>query len=450
MRPTTTFSVDPEILLDTYRRIRARTETLCAPLSIEDYGIQSMPDASPPKWHLAHTNWFFETFVLIPHLPSYQQAHPAYSYLFNSYYEGAGPQFPRPKRGTLSRPTVQEVLAWRHTVDDAMMGALTSHRFDEHILALIELGLHHEEQHQELLIVDLKHGLLQNPIEVPIAPMPRAPEDAPDPGWVNINGGLVEIGHSGEGFAFDNELPRHRTFLEDFRLAKSLITNGEYLKFIMDGGYQRPELWLSDAWHLLQKEQWYAPLYWNPLTDALPLAGSIPPRISPTSSSDTAHHNFCERTLGGSRPLAPHAPVTHVSFYEADAYARWRGLRLPTEAEWEHAASTTPNLTTGTVLEDGVFHPEGRKTTGENNELSHLLGEVWEHTASPYRPYPGFAPHPGVVGEYNGKFMNGQYVLKGGSAATPRDHIRVSYRNFFAADKRWIFTGIRLADGQQS
>jgi ergothioneine biosynthesis protein EgtB len=409
------------VLADRFRAVRARTEALCAPLAIEDHVVQSMPDASPPKWHLAHTTWFFETFVLEGRVPEHRAPPPEYGYLFNSYYEGVGPQFPRGARGTLSRPTVAEVGAWRRSVDESILGALERDRLDDRGRALVELGLHHEEQHQELLVVDLKHALLQNPLDTPIVPPPATPEAPTPPGFVDVEGGLVEVGFEGPGFAYDNEGPRHRAFLEDFRLARSLVTCGEFLEFVRDGGYQRPELWLSDAWLLVQEEGWRLPLYWEEEDGAL-----------------------FERTLGGRRPLAPHAPLAHVSFFEADAYARWRGARLPTEAEWEVAATRAEPDRSGTFLDDGPLHPEGRGQPPAGG-FHHLLGEVWEHTASPYRPYPGYQPPAGAVGEYNGKFMNGQYVLRGGSAGTPRDHVRLTYRNFFGPDKKWNFTGIRLA-----
>ena len=424
--PFDSASAADQNLYESYCRVRAQTEELCAPLAVEDFGVQSMPDASPPKWHLAHTTWFFETFILSDAVAEHQSPHPAYNYLFNSYYEGVGPQWYRPQRGVLSRPTVKEIQDWRQSVDHAMQKALKGDQLNPRARWLTELGLHHEQQHQELLVIDIKHGLLQNPIETKIAPPPKAPSSAPSSGLVDVKGGLVEIGHAGPSFAFDNEGPQHRCFLEDFRLAQNLVTNAEYLEFIRDQGYQRPEFWLADAWATIQSENWKSPLYWEEIDGA-----------------------YIEHTLGGRRPLPPHAPLTHVSFFEADAYARWRGMRLPSEAEWEHAASIAQPTPDGTMLDDGALHPEGRdvKTHGG---FRHLLGEVWEFTSSPYRPYPGFIPPKGAVGEYNAKFMNGQYVLRGGSAATPRDHIRPTYRNFFGPDKRWVFTGIRLAEGVEA
>lgn len=411
----------PTSILERYAKTRAQTEALCARLTVEDHGVQSMPDASPPKWHLAHTSWFFETFLLSDQ-PGYVPAPAEYAYLFNSYYEGVGPQFPRARRGTLSRPTVEEVMAYRQRVDAGMHELLTADP-SPRALELTELGMQHEAQHQELLVVDIKHGLLQNPLDTPITALPSAPEQAPSRGMSSFPGGLVELGHRGDGFSFDNEHPRHRHFLEPFLLCESLVTNEEFLAFIDDDGYRRPELWLSDGWHIVQSEGWRAPLYW-----------------------EHRDGGWTERTLGGRRPLALHAPACHLSFFEAEAFARWRGMRLPTEAEWEHAAEildARPSgpCAEGTFLEDGALHPEGRGAS----DFQNLLGEVWEHTSSAYRPYPGFVAPPGAVGEYNGKFMNGQYVLRGGSAATARDTARTTYRNFFAPDKRWVFTGLRLA-----
>ena len=423
---TSPSSREAERLAASYQRIRSQTEALCAPLAVEDHGVQSMPDASPPKWHLAHTTWFFETFVLADQVQEHKPPNPEYAYLFNSYYEGVGPQFPRDRRGTLSRPTVAEVAAWRSSVDEAMMRALERDRLSARGRWLTELGLQHEQQHQELLVVDLKHALLSNPIDTPIVSLPAAPAAPPTEGFVEVEGGLVEVGFEGSGFAYDNETPRHTAYLEDYELGRNLVTAGEFREFVLDDGYQKPELWLSDAWTIVQEQGWCAPLYWEVID------GEI-----------------YERTLGGRRKLSPHAPVTHVSFFEADAYARWRGLRLPTEVEWEHAAARAQPQPDGTMLEDGALHPEGRVCQSHGG-FRHMLGEVWEHTASPYRPYPGFSIPAGPVGEYNGKFMNGQYVLRGGSAATPRDHIRITYRNFFGPEKRWNFTGIRLATASKT
>lgn len=417
-----TDGLSPEDLARRYAEVRSRTEALCAPLTLEDHGMQSMPDASPPKWHLAHTTWFFETFVLAERVPEHQSPDPAFAYLFNSYYETVGPQFTRSRRGTLSRPTVSEVQDWRRRVDEAVLRSLATDRLDPRARWLLELGLHHEEQHQELLVVDVKHGLLQHPMDIALTPPPGAPAEAPPGGWVDVEGGLVETGAATDsGFFYDNEGPRHRSWLEPFQLGADLVTQAEWLEFVQDEGYRRPDLWLSDGWATLEAEGWQAPLYWE-ARDGV----------------------WFERTLGGRRELAHHAPVTHVSFFEADAFARWKGVRLPTEAEWEHAVKLARPEPDGTMLDDRTLHPEGR-AVATHGGFRHLLGEVWEHTASPYRPYPGFVPPSGAVGEYNGKFMNGQYVLRGGSAGTPRAHIRPTYRNFFGPDKRWNFSGLRLA-----
>ncbi len=402
---------------------RSQTEALTSQLEIEDYVIQSMPDASPVKWHLAHTTWFFETFVLAPNLPNYRSRDPAYAYLFNSYYEAVGPQWSRPKRGILSRPTVKQVKAWRAEVEAQVVEALDGGHLDAAAQTLVRLGIHHEQQHQELLVADLKHALGQNPLDIAIVSA-VPPPIAPAPGFESYCGGLVEVGHAGDDFAFDNEGPRHTSYLAPYRLAKSTVTCGEYLEFMKDGGYTRPEYWLSDAWWLLKDQRWACPLHWQELDG-----------------------EWFEYTLGGRRPLLANAPLCHVSFYEADAYARWRGLRLPTEHEWENAASMEPRLSVAATLESAELHPRGSGIDA-HNRLQSMIGDVWEWTGSAYRPYPGYRPASGAVGEYNGKFMNNQYVLKGGSCATPRAHIRTTYRNFFGPDKRWNFTGIRLADDE--
>ncbi len=409
-----------------YRAIRGRTEALAAPLGPEDQMIQSMPDASPTRWHRAHTTWFFETFVLEPHLPGYQSPHPLYRPLFNSYYNGVCEQWPRPRRGILSRPTVAEVGRWRQRVDGAVLELLAGadDGLRGTVAPLIEIGLHHEQQHQELIVTDIKHGLLQNPLDPIYLPHVAAPvgHAKADGALVEFAGGVTDIGHVGEGFHFDNEGPRHRVLLEPFALAADLVTCGEYRAFMEAGGYTTPHLWLSDGWAAAQAEGWRAPLYW--IEDG---------------------GRWRQRTLGGRRDLDDDAPVTHVSFFEADAYARWRGRRLPTEFEWEHAARRVQPAPDGTFAEDGALHPIGREAPAHGG-LRHLLGEVWEWTASAYLPYPRYRAPADALGEYNGKFMNGQRVLRGGSCATPRDHIRSTYRNFFQPEKRWQFTGIRLAD----
>ena len=373
--------------------VRGETEQLAAPLSPEDQTVQSMPDASPTKWHLAHTTWFFETFVLKPHAPGYRAFDPAYEYLFNSYYEAVGPRHPRPQRGLLSRPGAGEIMAYRRHVTDAMAGLLE--RGAANVADLVELGLHHEQQHQELILMDAKHMLSLNPLRPAYraashaAVSPAAPLD-----WIAFEGGLAEIGHDAEGFAFDNEGPRHRVWLEPFALASRPTNCAEYLAFIEDGGYRRPEFWLSAGWDCVRHRDWEAPLYWE--------------------MKDGRWHVF---TLSGLRALQPSEPVCHVSGYEAAAFAKWAGKRLPRESEWETGAASLQGI-----------------------------GEVWEWTASPYVAYPGYREPPGAIGEYNGKFMANQMVLRGGCSATPADHMRTTYRNFFPPDARWMFGGIRLAE----
>jgi ergothioneine biosynthesis protein EgtB len=410
-------------LAEQYAAVRRRTEELCAPLQREDYVIQSMPEASPVKWHLAHTTWFFETFVLAPHLPHYRPFHPHYKFLFNSYYEAVGPRWPRPQRGLLSRPTVDEVYKYRHHVDEHVRLLTEPGHGDELARAAeaLVLGLHHEQQHQELLITDLQHAWSANPLH-PVYREVAAEEGAPPPAaaWVAFPGGLAEIGHGGDGFAYDNEAPRHRVFLEGYRLANRLATNEEYLAFLADGGYDRPELWLSDGWAARQARGWAAPLYWQKIEE-----------------------EWFTTTLAGLRPLQPRAPVCHVSYYEADAFARWAGARLPAEAEWEAAAASVPLA--GHFQDGGRLRPSAALAPDECGPLFQLFGEVWQWTASPYVGYPGYRPSPGALGEYNGKFMCNQLVLRGASCATPRSHARLSYRNFFPPDARWQFTGIRLA-----
>ena len=409
-------------LLDRYAAVRAATVALARPLSAEDQMLQSMPDASPTKWHLAHTSWFFETFVLVPGGAGYRAFDPRFAFLFNSYYEGVGPRIARADRGLISRPSLDEVAAYRRHVDEAMARRLESGGADA---ALVELGLQHEQQHQELILTDIKHGLAANPLHPPYRAAPAtAPEAAPpaaaDPQFRRFDGGLVWIGHEGPGFAFDNEGPRHRCFLRAFAIADRPVSCGEYLRFMRDGGYQRPELWLSDGWHECQQQGWRAPLYWHQRAGA------------PAGDGEGDWDLF---TLSGLRPVNEQEAVAHVSYYEADAFARWRGMRLPTEAEWEHAAEGMP--LSGHFADAGRFHP-GRARPG-------LYGDVWQWTQSPYTPYPGYRPLPGTIGEYNGKFMSNQMVLRGGSCFTPASHIRATYRNFFPPASRWQATGIRLA-----
>ncbi|MGE5337801.1 MAG: ergothioneine biosynthesis protein EgtB [Gemmatimonadota bacterium] len=403
-----------------YRTIRDATNALAQPLSPEDCAIQSMPDASPVKWHLAHTTWFFETFVLSPYVSGYRDFNPAFRVLFNSYYNAVGDRHPRPERGMLSRPSLDEVLAYRHHVDRALLGRLSDEP-PAGIADLIELGIHHEQQHQELILTDLKHLLSRNPLKpVYRKQWPLAPVRAREPHWIDCDGGLLEIGHGGGEFCFDNETPRHRVWLPPFRIGSHPVTHGEFIEFIGDGGYRRPELWLSAGWDAVAARGWQAPLYWQ-LRDG----------------------EWMTFTLHGEVPVDPHAPVCHVSFYEADAYARWADARLPTEAEWEVAAGSMPCA--GNFLESGVLHPLALRDAPTPGGLAQAFGDVWEWTRSDYGPYPGYRAAAGAVGEYNGKFMCGQYVLRGGSCVTPASHIRATYRNFFPPDARWQFSGLRLA-----
>jgi ergothioneine biosynthesis protein EgtB len=421
---TTAFSelsVEPRalVLLRSYEQVRAATLALAHGLSAEDCALQSMPDASPVKWHLAHTSWFFETFVLESQLCGYRPYDPRFRVLFNSYYVQVGARHPRPERGLVSRPGLDEVLAYRAHVDAAVARWLQSAGHAPPALDLVELGLHHEQQHQELILTDLKHLFSRNPLH-PAYRTPGAarPEGAPPAlQWVAFPSGLREIGHAPGGFCFDNERPRHRTYLQGFALASRPVTNGEYLQFMRDGGYERPELWLSDGWDARQAPGWNAPGYWEAQT-----------------------HGWQAFTLQGMRAVDAHEPVCHLSYYEADAYARWAGARLPTEAEWETAAAGQPVL--GNFVESGALQP---RVARDGPGLLQLFGDVWEWTGSAYLGYPGYRPAPGAVGEYNGKFMVNQFVLRGGSCATPATHMRVSYRNFFAPAARWQFSGVRLA-----
>jgi len=410
-------------LIEQYSTVRAHTERLCAPLEVEDYVVSSMPDVSPTKWHLAHTSWFFETFVLAPNDPAYVPLNPKYAFLFNSYYVQAGERHCRAQRGLVTRPTVQEVYEYRHYVDEHMLRLLERGSIADD--SVVTLGLHHEQQHQELMLTDIKHVFWMNPMRPAYCPplssadggasrssgelcsklartalasidtaSPAAREAPPS---VRLIGGVHEIGYGGSSFSFDNETPVHRVFVEDFEIATQLVTNAEYLEFIEDRGYHRPDLWLAAGWAVVQQEKREAPFYWERTPDG-----------------------WTEFTLAGTQPLDPKAPVCHVSYYEADAFARWAGKRLPTEPEWEVAARRYP-------------------------ELPQLFGERWQWTQSAYVAYPGFAPARGAIGEYNGKWMSDQWVLRGSSLATPPGHARVTYRNFFPSDTRWQFTGIRLA-----
>jgi ergothioneine biosynthesis protein EgtB len=415
-------ATDPLALWLRYKTVRARTLALAEPLSSEDQCVQSMPDASPTKWHLAHTAWFFETALLQPHSPGYRVFDPRFGYLFNSYYEALGPRHPRPQRGLLTRPTVAEVLAYRQHVDEGVETLLASlessepgHAVGPEVDALMALGLNHEEQHQELLLTDILHAFSCNPLLPsyhPAGPVVSSDDEAREPAggtrWLALPGGAVAIGHGGASFSFDNETPRHTVLLQPFAIADRLVTCGEFARFIEDGGYQRPELWLSDGWSAAQAQGWRAPACW--------LGADDPRLLHQPRGIEARWHVF---GLHGVRPMDPLAPVSQLSFYEAAAYAEWAGARLPTEFEWE-AASAQPTF--------------GQAT-----------GHVWQWTRSSYDPYPGFRPMPGVAAEYNGKFMVGQLVLRGGSLATPPGHARPSYRNFFPPAARWQFTGLRLA-----
>ena len=415
------------VLARRYQAIRDHSTAIAARLFPEDCVIQSMPDASPVRWHLAHTTWFFETFLLRKS-DDYEPVDPAFAYLFNSYYNTIGDQYPRHRRGLLSRPTVAEVHEYRQSIDETVQSRIESHALDDGDLRTIEIGLQHEQQHQELMLTDVKHLLSCNPLGPAMfekaVPDQKAIEGAR---WLEFESGLREIGHAGKEFCYDNELPRHHVFVHPFRLSSRLVTNGEYLQFIEDGGYRDAGHWLSAGWSAVQEDGWTHPIYW--IQD---------------------DGKWLEFTLGGFRPLDRNAPVSHVSYYEADAFARWSGNRLPTEAEWEIAAEGIESAGSGSedyFARESPVHP----TAGDDgDELRDLYGCVWQWTSSQYTAYPGYKVPPGAIGEYNGKFMCNQFVLRGSSCATPRDHARVSYRNFFPPDARWQFTGIRLANDDVS
>jgi len=414
--PVARSSRTAEAASETLAAARARTLALAAPLSAEDACVQSMPDASPAKWHLAHTTWFFEHFVLAARSPGYSAFHQRYDYLYNSYYFTVGQMHARPRRGLITRPSLEDVLAYRAHVDEAMQDLLARERGDAGLEFLTTLGINHEQQHQELLLTDIKHLFAQNPLLPAYTELPRPGNaDAAPLAWLPGRTGSVDIGHAGDGFTFDNETPRHQALLGGHSLASRLVTNAEFRAFIDDGGYADPALWLSDGWSVAVAEGWRHPLYWQ---------------------DDLAQ----EFTLGGLQPIAPAAPVIHLSYYEADAFARWAGCRLPTEVEWEAAASEQPIV--GNFADTGACHP---RPADSGPGLRQLFGDAWEWTSSPYGPYPGFRPLAGSLGEYNGKFMCSQMVLRGGSCATPPGHVRASYRNFFYPAQRWQFNGIRLA-----
>jgi ergothioneine biosynthesis protein EgtB len=406
---------DTACLAQRFQQVRSHSVALSAPLSPEDCSAQSMPDASPIKWHLAHTTWFFETFILERFERDFEPHHPAFRVLFNSYYNGVGDRHARPQRGLLTRPSLDEVLAYRRAIDMRVRQVLEQESgagASSELGTLIEFGLQHEQQHQELMLTDVLHLLSCNPMKPAYDAAPRAVRAAvPEMQWQTFEAGIVHIGHDGEGFCFDNELPRHRQFVEPYQLASRLVSNGEYLAFIEAGGYRDPSLWLSEGWDWVKREGLAHPLYWQ--------------------RNDDAPAGWQVFGLNGLLPLDPHAPATHISYFEADAYARWAGTRLPTEAEWEHAAS----------------HALRAERNGQASVLKDLFGVCWQWTSSSYSPYPGFRSAEGALGEYNGKFMSNQYVLRGSSCATPEGHARVSYRNFFPATARWQFMGVRLAKG---
>lgn len=408
-------------LNERFRRTRQQSLAACKPLANEDFGLQAEAFTSPPKWHIAHTSWFFETFLLQPFLPNYQPLEAAYAVLFNSYYNGVGEQFPRPRRGLLSRPTVAQVMDYRQYIDENMEQLLArqQHPQRRQIEQRCRLGIEHEQQHQELFYTDLKYSLFCNPL-LPVysTASPAAPVAvANSPVWRSFSGGLVEIGYRGEDFAFDNEGPRHKVYLAPYALADRLVTNAQYQQFIDDAGYRRADLWLADGWSALQESAWQCPHYW-------------------VRNQGQWH----EYTLHGLRELDPGQPVCHISAYEADAYARWAGCRLPTEAEWEHAAGTDQVSAQGAA--DGYFQP---RAVSQTSAMCQLYSDCWQWTSSAYAPYTGFAAAAGAIGEYNGKFMCNQLVLRGGSCVSAEGHLRPSYRNFFYPGDRWQFSGVRLA-----
>jgi ergothioneine biosynthesis protein EgtB len=404
-------------LQNRFREVRKVTLHLTSRLSAEDQMLQSMPDASPTKWHLAHTTWFFETFILEPHLLGYEPFDSRYRLLFNSYYKQLGAHPSRGSRGLMSRPALDEIHDYRLHVDRAVLALLDRSPVKHEVLELIELGLNHEQQHQELIVTDIKHALWSAPLRPESNTAMSSPSVARPLTWIEFEGEIHSVGYGGEGFAFDNESPRHEVLLRPFQIASRAVTNAEYMEFMADGGYRKPELWLSDGWDAVCAQGWDSPLYWE---------------LDPSRS-------WWHFMGSGMKQVDPAEPVCHVSYYEADAFARWSGARLPLEEEWEVAATRYPSH--GTLLEEDVFHPQPANGDG----FQQAFGDVWEWTASPYAGYPGFKPAEGLIGEYNGKFMCNQIVLRGGSCATPASHIRASYRNFFPPHARWQFSGVRLA-----
>ena len=422
---------DPHLLAAIYEGLRNHTRALTVPLGVEDQGVQSMADASPTKWHLAHTTWFFETFILARYQPGYRLFDENYRLIFNSYYDSVGPRYPRAQRGLLSRPSCADITRYRAYVDEHMANFMAGARGPlawEEAAPLVVIGCHHEQQHQELLLMDILHAFSCNPTFPTYAVRPAqqaaATQRAPAPlRWITFPGGDYELGHRGPGFAFDNEGPRHTVKLQPFAIGSRAVNNDEWLAFMAAGGYERPELWLSDGWDMAQKSGWTAPLYWQ-------------------ATRGGGRQRF---TLGGLTAIDPAAPVCHISYYEADAYARWIGKRLPTEAEWEIAGVSDTDISTANLLETGILDPLP-PLWGDGYGAQQMFGDVWEWTQSAYAPYPGFKPSPDAIGEYNGKFMVNQMVLRGGSCLTPASHIRATYRNFFYPHMRWQVAGLRLAD----
>lgn len=420
-------AVENTSIAERFAEIRGVTMKLIEPLETEDFIIQSHEDVSPAKWHIAHTTWFFERMILKEFKSNYVEFNPAFDFLFNSYYNTIGPYQPRHQRGVLSRPTVNQVIEYRNYVDQQVYNLLdeSASETKKEIEALIYMGLQHEQQHQELILMDIKYNFFVNPLFPTYAQTEKRPlSKQQESQFVEFDGGLVEIGHDGNGFAFDNESPRHKVWLEPFKLATKPVTNGEFLEFINSGGYEKPEYWLSDGWSIVKDYNWKAPLYWLKDTE----------------------EKWQIFTLAGIQDLELDEPVSHISFYEADAFSRWKGKRLPTEAEWEYASQSV--AIRGNTMDDGVYHPVANCDDLQSSSLSKMFGDVWEWTASAYSPYPGSKPLEGALGEYNAKFMCNQMILRGGSCATPVNHIRETYRNFFPPEKRWQFSGFRLAEDQ--
>lgn len=416
-------TLNRKALLDKFNSIRNFSLELCKPLVTEDYVVQSMADVSPTKWHLAHTSWFFETFILKESDKNYKSLHPQYAYLFNSYYIQAGKRFLRNQRGLITRPTVKQVFEYRNYIDENIKNFIEAS--PEEILnkfaSVLEIGFNHEQQHQELMLTDIKHVFSINPLYPVYSEKENIDsEDISNLNWAEFNEGIYEIGNEGKSFSYDNEIPKHKEFINSFKLGSRLITNGEYLEFMEDNGYNKPEIWLSDGAAEAAANNWQAPLYWE--------------------KKDNGWHVF---TLNGLKKLILSEPVCHVSYYEADAFARWAGYRLPTEAEWETASQQVQIK--GNFVETRNFHPASLQIKNNGTQLQQMFGDVWEWTRSAYSPYPGYKTLPGALGEYNGKFMSNQMILRGGSCATSETHIRKTYRNFFPPNARWQFMGIRLA-----